>query len=70
MLPDPKIIFIINPIAGTKSKQVILDFLGEKFPEESYEVVFTNTRDMLMKLRNRKWLKVTIILLQSGAMAP
>ncbi len=41
MLPANKIVFIINPIAGTKSKQVILDFLTDKFPGESYEVIFT-----------------------------
>ncbi len=54
MLPNPKIIFIINPIAGTKSKQVILDFLGEKFPEESYEVVFTEYKGHAHEIAKQK----------------
>jgi YegS/Rv2252/BmrU family lipid kinase len=41
MSPDSKIVFIINPFAGKRRKQVILDAITGKFPSGSYEVVFT-----------------------------
>jgi YegS/Rv2252/BmrU family lipid kinase len=36
-----KIIFIINPIAGTRQKHVILEAIADVFPKEAYELVFT-----------------------------
>jgi len=36
-----KILFIINPIAGTRQKQLILDAIAEAFPDEGYEALFT-----------------------------
>jgi len=41
---NDKIIFIINPIAGTRQKQVILDAIAEVFPSEGYETLFSAYR--------------------------
>ena len=38
---NSKVVFIINPIAGTRQKQVILDAIAEAFPREAFEVVFS-----------------------------
>ena len=38
-----KIIFIVNPISGTQSKELVLSLLDEKIDKEMYtwEVVYT-----------------------------
>jgi diacylglycerol kinase family enzyme len=39
-----KIIFIINPIAGTKQKQIIHDAIIKYFTEDEFEVYYTAYR--------------------------
>ncbi len=39
-----KRVFIINPIAGTRQKQVIHDAILEQFPEEQFEICYTEYR--------------------------
>jgi|WetSurSiteA1Bulk_404760.scaffolds.fasta_scaffold00144_3 diacylglycerol kinase (ATP) len=44
MPTDHKLIFIINPIAGTRHKKVVSDAIAASFPEGFYEVIFTEYR--------------------------
>jgi YegS/Rv2252/BmrU family lipid kinase len=37
----PKILFIINPIAGTRQKQTIHDAIVKTFSDDEYEVIYT-----------------------------
>jgi diacylglycerol kinase (ATP) len=41
MQPDSKIVFIINPIAGTRQKDIILDSISRQFSSGLYEVHYT-----------------------------
>ena len=54
MLPDKKIIFIINPIAGIRRKQAVLDMITEKFPAGSYETVFTEYQGHAREIAAKK----------------
>jgi diacylglycerol kinase (ATP) len=40
-VPDSKVIFIINPIAGARQKEYILESIAHQFSAELYEVNFT-----------------------------
>jgi diacylglycerol kinase (ATP) len=41
MQPIKKVLFIINPIAGTHKKDAIVESIKQAFPPENYEVVFS-----------------------------
>lgn len=49
-----KIVFIINPIAGTRNKHIIPQAIAEKFPQESCEVIFTQYRGHARKIARQK----------------
>ena len=43
MQPDSKVIFIVNPIAGTRQKEFILESIRQQISPEQYEVYFTES---------------------------
>ncbi len=40
-IPDNRIIFIINPIAGTRQKQLIHDAIAKAFSADEHEIIYT-----------------------------
>jgi diacylglycerol kinase (ATP) len=52
--PGEKIIFIINPIAGTRQKQIIHDAILKTFPEESPEVFYSEYCGHAFEIATRK----------------
>jgi diacylglycerol kinase (ATP) len=52
--PGEKIIFIINPIAGTRQKQIIHDAILKTFPEESPEVFYSEYPGHAFEIATRK----------------
>jgi len=51
---NTKTVFIINPIAGTRQKQIIHDAIGKAFSEEEYEVIFTKYRGHAFEIATQK----------------
>jgi len=43
MQPDSKVIFIVNPIAGTRQKEFILESIRQQMSPEQYEVYITES---------------------------
>ena len=41
MFSNSKVVFIVNPIAGTKPKQMIASAIAKHFPADSCEIIFT-----------------------------
>jgi diacylglycerol kinase (ATP) len=49
-----KVIFIVNPIAGTRQKQVIHDAIIQKFPEDTYEIHYSEYRGHAFEIATTK----------------
>lgn len=41
MVSNPKLLFIVNPNSGKKSKNIKLKLIKQLMPEDSYEIIFT-----------------------------
>ena len=51
---NTKTVFIINPIAGTRQKQIIHDAIGKAFSNEAHELIYTAYRGHAFEIASRK----------------
>ena len=53
-ITNEKAIFIINPIAGTRQKQVIHEAIAKTFREGEYEIYYTEYRGHAFEIASHK----------------